>query len=61
MRDFNIFGEDSKNPDKSRVLPPIPTKKSYKTMSDAEIEDTIDKIKRLSNRAVACLITGKNI
>ena len=61
MRDFNIFGEDSKNPDKSRVLPPIPTKKSYKTMSDAEIEDTIDKIKRLSNRAVVCLITGKNI
>lgn len=62
IKDFDIFGEDSENPYKSSVLPPeIVVKEQFRTMTVLEVESTIDKIKRLSNRAVSCLITGKNL
>ena len=62
INDFDIFGDNIEKADKSNISPPkIDAKKGFHTMSILEVETTIERIRRLSNRSVSCLITGKNL
>lgn len=62
ISNFDIFGDNREKADKFDIFPPkIDVQNGFHTMSILEVETTIERIKKLSKRAISCLITGKNL
>jgi len=59
INNFNIFGEESS--EETNISPPEIKQNHPFTMTALEVESMLERVKRLSERAVSCLVSGRNL